>query len=190
MFETSPSGHIDPRRLIRAQLAVIERRGGIVIRDCVTELRDGPGAITIVTAGGTRLQARQVLVAAGAFTNLTRLVSRPPALILKSETVILARVSAAEAARLRALPSLLYEIDTPEVEGIYATPPLRYPDGRHYLKMGCNLPADLYFGRIWKLYGSGSALVTARRTSAPCWRRCGRSCRASRWRTATRSGAS
>jgi sarcosine oxidase len=58
----------------------------------------------------------------------------------------LARVSKAEAFRLSNLPSLLYEIDTPQLEGIYSTQPIQYPDGNFYLKMGCNLPEDNYFG--------------------------------------------
>jgi sarcosine oxidase len=37
-----------------------------------------------------------------------------------------------------ALPTLIYFIDDPEIDDIYLTPPLRYPDGRYYIKMGAN----------------------------------------------------
>ena len=46
---------------------------------------------------------------------------------------------------MSSLPSLLYELDTPELEGIYSVQPVLYPDGNYYLKIGCNLPEDIYF---------------------------------------------
>lgn len=61
--------------------------------------------------------ATKVVLAAGAFSNFSNLLSRELDLVIKSETVLLARVSKEEAARLVTLPSLLYEIDNGEVEG-------------------------------------------------------------------------
>lgn len=145
MFEPSPSGHIDPRRLIRAQLRVMEKNGGLIVRDVVTGLARRRGRIEVSTRGGHTLVAKKALVAAGAFTNVSSLLPRRLALTLKSETVILARVSEQECRRLATLPSLLFEIDVPEMQGIYSIRPVRYPDGNHYLKMGCNLPEDIFF---------------------------------------------
>ena len=81
----------------------------------------------------------------GAFTNFSPLLQNKLALTLKSETVILAEIHPYEAQRLRKLPSLLYEIDEPSLEGIYAIRPIEYSDGRFFLKMGCNLPDDITF---------------------------------------------
>jgi len=140
---------------------VAEKHGCSVVRETVRDVAYRAGTVDIATHQGATIHAGRVLVAAGAFTNLTPLLDRRLALTLKSETVILARVSGAEMERLRALPSLLYEVDTPELEGIYSTCPVEYPDGRCYLKMGCNLPDDIYFdddlGAIQRWFRSGDS---------------------------------
>jgi glycine/D-amino acid oxidase-like deaminating enzyme len=144
LFEASPSGHIDPRRLIQAQLAVLEKNGGSVVREVVRSLEDGKGSL-IVATDERQFEAQKVLLATGAFTNLSNLVPRPLTLTIKSEIVVLARLTRREAERLQGLPSLLYEIDVAELEGVYSTRPLPYPDGQFYLKIGCNLPEDIFF---------------------------------------------
>ena len=99
-------------------------------------------------APGKANAAPRVLVAAGSFINLCGLVPRPLSLVSKSEVVLLARVSAGQAAALAGLPSLRYNIDDGETEGIYLIQPVRYPDGAWYLKMGCNMPEDVFFERL------------------------------------------
>ncbi len=161
MFEPSPSGYINPRSLIQAQLRIASSNGGTIIREHVMRV-DSKGAwVEVTTHEGATLRAKSALVATGAFTNATQILRANPALVLKSETVLLARVNGNEAKRLATLPSLLYDIDVEELEGIYATPPLAYPDGNSYLKMGCNLPEDIYFrndlGAIQQWFRSGES---------------------------------
>ncbi|MGB3073935.1 MAG: FAD-dependent oxidoreductase [Chitinophagales bacterium] len=146
MFEPSPSGHISPPLLIKAQLKVFEQNGGTIFRDTVNGLAFKNDFVEISTYEGNVYHAAKVVLAAGAFSNFSNLLSRELDLVIKSETVLLARVSKEEATRLVTLPSLLYEIDNGQVEGIYSTQPIQYPDGHFYLKMGCNLPHDIFFG--------------------------------------------
>lgn len=146
MFEPAPSGYISPPNLIRAQLHVFKKNGGTIFYDTSNGVNVKNDHIEITTYQGNIFRAKKVVIAAGAFSNFSNLLPRKLDLVLKSETVLLARLSSAEAERLSTLPSLLYEIDTPEVEGIYLTQPIRYPDGQYYLKMGCNLPQDIFFG--------------------------------------------
>ncbi len=145
MFEASPAGHINPLRLIQAQLKVFEKNGGQVFRDTVSGIRYTSSGAEVTTHEGNTYYAKKIILAAGAFSNFSNLLEQRLDLIIKSETVILAEVSAAEASRLSALPTLLYEIDVPEMEGIYSIQPIQYPDGHYYLKLGCNLPEDIYF---------------------------------------------
>lgn len=149
MLESSPAGHINPLRLIEAQLRVVEKNGGVILRDMVTALEFRNGVAEITTLKG-EYQARKIVLAVGAFSNFSGLLKQRLGLITKSEVVILARLNRQEAMRLSALPSVLYEIDTADVEGIYSTQPIQYPDGNFYLKMGCNLPGDIYFGNDLK----------------------------------------
>lgn len=145
LYEPPPAGHINPRALIRAQLAVAQQNGAQIVREVVTALALAPDAATIVLQSGATLQARKVLLATGAFTNALTLLPRRLDLRIKSETIILAEVSQVDAARLGAMPAVDYDLSTPELDDIYLTPPLRYPDGRTYLKMGCNTAVDHWF---------------------------------------------
>lgn len=144
-FEASPSGHINPRKLIEAQLAVCKQHNATVIADTVISVEKNNASINVVTESGKNYTAKKVLLCPGAFANFLQLLKRRLALRLKGETVLLVRVSEAEAQRLSSLPSLLYEIETKDLEEIYLIRPIQYPDGSWYLKMGCNLSADIFF---------------------------------------------
>lgn len=148
MLEPAPSGHINPMQLIAAQLKVFEGKGGKVYRDTVIRVNKTGGRYALGTATGLEFSTDKVLVAAGAFSNFNNLLPRPLDLELKSETVLLAQVDEEETQRLSRLPSLLYELDTGEVEGIYLVRPVQYPDGKYYLKMGCNLSTDITFASL------------------------------------------
>ena len=148
LFEPAPAGLINPRKLIRAQLELLSRHGGIALRETVVDVSYADGLFRVSTREGNRHDASRVLVAAGSFVKLCGLTPTPLALSSKSEVVLLARVSAAQAAALAGLPSLLYEIDEGEIEGVYLIQPAQYPDGAWYLKMGCNMPEDIFFERL------------------------------------------
>lgn len=147
-YEAAPSGHINPRLLINAQLAVCRQHNATVIADTVLSTQKENGCIKILTESGDSYYAKKILLAPGAFANSLDILKRKLALRLKSETIVLAKVSEAEAARLSSLPSLLYEIETKDLEEIYLTRPIQYPDGNWYLKMGCNLSTDIFFNAL------------------------------------------
>ena len=67
---------------------------------------------------------------------------------LKTETVLLAEVTQNTAEEMAGLPSLLWEVDdkVSGFEGVYVVPPMRYNDGKIYIKLGCNLASyDQFF---------------------------------------------
>ena len=148
IFESSPSGYINPRLLIKAQLSLFKKNKGVIIDDVAIEIIDRENYIQITTLNGKTYKAKKVLLAPGAFINSFNLIRKKLTLRLKSETTIWANVGAEEAQRLSGLPSLLYEIELPEYRNLYLIQPVRYPDGKYYLKMGCNLPGDLYFDNL------------------------------------------
>lgn len=147
-FESGPAGHINPLLLIKAQLSLFASGGGTVLNETALKIEKKQNGYNVKTHEGNSYAAPRVLVTAGAFSNFMGLLPRPLDLFLKSETVLLAQVSKEEADRLANLPSLLYEIDTHEVEGVYAIRPVKYPDGNYYLKMGCNLHTDILFADL------------------------------------------
>lgn len=142
VFEPAPAGLLRPRRLLAAQLALGEKQGGTIIREEVHAIHRRPDRLVVITSTGSRLDAKRVLLAPGAFTNCYELLRRPLAIRVKSEVTLRAEVSEAEEARLRDMPTLTYAIASPALVEIYLTPPLQYPDDRYYLKLGCDTATD------------------------------------------------
>lgn len=144
LVEPDPAGYINPRAMLQAQLTLAERQGTAVIRETVVDVRERAAGVTVQTDSGGQYHAERLLVAAGAFTNFNRLLPRPIPLKVKTETIILGRVSPETAAALADMPVVTYQIADPAIDDIYMTPPMRYPDGEFYVKMGCNTRADTW----------------------------------------------
>jgi len=135
VFEPDHAGYISPRRLVAAQTVLAEKSGATLVRDYAMRITPRDSHAEIATAGGAIVTAAKVLVAAGGFTNRPGLLPEPLDLRVFGRTVTFFEVDDAEAGRLSAMPSLIYE---PEdiMAGIYLLPPIRYPDGKFYLKIG------------------------------------------------------
>lgn len=148
LLETAPAGLINPRLLIKAQLKIAKHQGVQIFNDTITDLTFKEGLFTAIAADGKSISAKKVLLATGSFLNFNNLITPKLSLKTKSEIILLAKMEEKDAQKLAQLPSLLYEIDENNTEGIYLVQPLLYPDGNYYLKMGCNIPEDLYFDNL------------------------------------------
>jgi sarcosine oxidase len=144
LHEKSPAGYINPRTLLRAQNAIAQQQGALLIDQSATGVHATANGVTVTTADGQQLRADKVLIAAGAFTNFNGLVPEPLPLLLKSETTIWADITPETATRLQTMPGVGYNIDAPDIDDIYMAPPLRYPDGQYKIKMGCNTKGELW----------------------------------------------
>ncbi|TAH21405.1 MAG: FAD-binding oxidoreductase [Cytophagales bacterium] len=146
IFEPSPSGFINPRLLIKAQLEIFRKHRGVEITDTVIDLAViGDKKFVLTTESGNTYTASKILVATGSFLNCFGILAQKVQLQTKSEVVLLVKVEADMVAHYSNLPSLLYEIDENGTEGIYMIQPVLYPDGNFYLKIGCNSPDDIFF---------------------------------------------
>lgn len=150
--EGAPSGYINPRDMVRAQLAAAAADGADIMLETAVSVQNHRTHIQVTTKEGHQYQAQKVLLATGAYTNCFELLPRKLALRVKSETIILGRVPNSEGERFKQMPPVTYEVDSPVLDGIYLLPPIRYPDGHFYVKMGCNTAADLWlhtFEEMW-----------------------------------------
>ncbi len=144
LSEPGPAGHIDPRRMLAAQLAAAEHLGATVVREEVRSIRvagpgDGGGWV-VRSAGGTEVVAERVVVAAGAHTDELEGLPARPVLDVRQETVVRATVGAAEQRRLEGLPSVLCQLPHhPTYDDLYLVPATDYPDGTVQLKLGATL---------------------------------------------------
>jgi sarcosine oxidase len=176
IYEAAPAGCVNPRNLVRAQVAIGEQQGGRHIRQEVTALHQQDDCVQISTRAGQHYRAERVLIATGAFANCYNVLPKAIALRVKSETTILAEVSAETATRLSAMPTLIYTIESSVLDGIYLAPPLPYPDGRIYIKLGCDtatdetltdLPAIQRWMKEGRNDGMGAAILAALRSFMP-----------------------
>jgi sarcosine oxidase len=124
-------GVIDPRAMRRAMEALAVAAGARVIAAPVTG-RDGA---VVALATGDRLLAGHVVVATGGWAAAAPLTMPRPVLQVYQRTVLLAEIDAGEAAQLGQMPSLIYVPDGGRTD-LYVLPPIRYPDGRIYIKIG------------------------------------------------------
>ena len=144
LFDAPPAGIINPRRMVAAHLELATRHGATRVDEIVTQVVPGTDVVTVHTATH-QFRAAQVIVAAGGYSGLLGLLPTPVAHTVKSETVTLARISPTQAAALAGMPSMMIDVQSPVIADAYLTPPLQYPDGAWYIKIGSNSVHDVLF---------------------------------------------
>jgi sarcosine oxidase len=137
MHEMGGAGHVSPRRLALAQRTAAVRAGARHVAAEATGIEETAGGVRIASGAGA-VAADRVLVATGGFTGALLPGALP--LAVYARTVARFEVDEGEAARLEGMPALIWLEDGGEAP--YLLPPIRYPDGRIYLKLGGD-PADV-----------------------------------------------
>ncbi|MDE2859132.1 MAG: FAD-dependent oxidoreductase [Chloroflexota bacterium] len=132
--EGGEAGYINPRSLIAAQLKVAEENGAAVFRDIVTAIDHVGDCHEIHSREGEARRARKILLTAGGYSNT--LLENKLRLRTKAHTILLAELAPAEVDRLKTMPSIISAFDHPLVDSLYVLPPVRYPDGKTYIKLG------------------------------------------------------
>ncbi|NTJ67225.1 FAD-binding oxidoreductase [Agrobacterium rhizogenes] len=143
VFEPHGAGHISPRRLVKAQSLLAEKAGARVIKQTALSIRDEGGFAAVTTAEGETFSAERILLAAGGFSIAENLLQQPVEMKVYGRTVTFFEVSETEAEALSGMPSLISKA-ADDVDSIYMLPPIRYPDGKYYMKIGGD-PDDLQF---------------------------------------------
>ncbi|KIQ02669.1 FAD-dependent oxidoreductase [Agrobacterium tumefaciens] len=135
VFERSNAGFVNPRELVRAQIAIGQKRGVTRIDDVVVSVAEDGGVATVTTASGVSYTAEKVLVAAGGFSIAEGLLPQPLEMVVCARTVAFFEIPETELGRYAGTPSLIYE-PADASKHIYLLPPVQYPDGKFYLKIG------------------------------------------------------
>lgn len=129
-YEADQAGHISPRKLVAAQRKLAAAAGATLLNEEVLTLDAGDCA-TVTTALGKH-EFDGVLLATGGFARHLSPIDIP--LTTYARTIAFFEVDAEEAARLSGQPSLIYRF--PDGRDPYLLPPITYPDGKTYLKIG------------------------------------------------------
>ncbi len=170
LWEKSPGGYLNPRKLLQGQLAAARNNGATLIREIANAVLDKGDHVEVRTKEGGSYKARKVLIATGAFSNCFDLFERPLALRLKIEFVVFGQTPLSEVERLQGMPTLSYQIESPTLADIYMFPPVLYPDGNYYIKMGANTTADRYVETLdeingWYRYGNSDEMLGEMRSA-------------------------
>ncbi len=131
LCEMETSGHISPRSLVKAQTVLAERGGATLVNEIATSIRPVSGGVEIATRDGSSVTAEKAIVATGAFTKACGLVPEAVDLKVFGRTIVLARIEDSMLADFEGMPTMIY-CET----GAYILPPIAYPDGNYYLKLG------------------------------------------------------
>ena len=117
----------------------------------------------VVTAGGVRLRGRSIVLALGAAVNASGLLPRPLQLFTLGATVVLVEVDDPGGIDLPATMYLKHRDGAQQFGGVVMSP-VRYPDGRWYLKVAGSSVRETPLGSAeeiasWVRTGGASADV-------------------------------
>lgn len=140
LVETGGAGYISPRRMVRAQTILAERAGVTCIRQPARAIRNLSNGVEVELWDGTTATAEKALVTAGAFTQICGLSPVDLGLTVFGRTTILVRIEGEALQTLQEMPTMINA-----KIGAYILPPILYPDGFHYLKIGVGRDTDPRF---------------------------------------------
>ncbi|MCV3736810.1 FAD-dependent oxidoreductase [Rhizobium sp. TRM96647] len=170
VFEADGAGYVNPRGLVAAETVCTEKAGGTVIRREVVSVEAIDKGAAVTLRSGETVVGGRVLVAAGGFSIGEGLLPRAVDLTVKARTVVFAEIAEADLAAFAGMPSWIDESFLPH-EHFYLLPPIRYPDGKCYIKIGGD-PADIVLPdaaavRAWfRTEGNPAAAAHLRRVLA------------------------
>ncbi|MEL7252570.1 MAG: FAD-binding oxidoreductase [Pseudomonadota bacterium] len=135
LYETGTGGWIDPRAHVAAQIRAGETAGLTHHMAEVQRVEENADGITAICSDGTQVSAAKAMIACGGFSKTHGLLPHVPDLRVYARTIVYFELTEAEAARLSTMPSVIYgPPDAPCIP--YILPPVRYPDGKTYIKIG------------------------------------------------------
>eukprot|EP00929_Paragymnodinium_shiwhaense_P049421 TRINITY_DN24928_c0_g1_i2.p1 TRINITY_DN24928_c0_g1~~TRINITY_DN24928_c0_g1_i2.p1 ORF type:complete len:456 (-),score=78.56 TRINITY_DN24928_c0_g1_i2:408-1775(-) len=140
LFQAKAAGHLSPRKLVAAQLKLAMAAGCCRVPSAVKSVEKlASGEFVVSAENGTAITARKgVVVCAGVFTSLGGLTpadSPPLRLNLTGAQALLIELTEQSAEKLKDIPCVIYRGDT-DLDFYYILPPIQYPCGRTYLKIG------------------------------------------------------
>lgn len=134
-FYEKRAGWLNPLDCIRAQIVVGRDHGLEVWNEIMTSASVTPRGIEFSTADGRRGTADHALFAMGTHSLFDLPVPLDEKLTVYARTIVRVEVNDSQRAELDGLPSMIVRGSTDE-HHCYLLPPMLYPDGRHYIKIG------------------------------------------------------
>ena len=137
LVESGLAGHISPRNMVEAQTKMARKYGADIVEQEVKTISVNGNSVEILLRNNEKLYADKVLVATGAFTDACDLLPKSLNLIVYGRTVVLAEIDD----ELQQVLSTMPTMGVAE-SNAYILPPIKYPDGKTYLKIGIGSTSD------------------------------------------------
>lgn len=134
-FEPRNAGHVNPRAMVKAQIAIAEQQGASIVRETVAKVFDSSRGVEVETSEGARYSAQKVIVAAGGFTNMGDILPVKVDMTATGRTIAFFELDDEKQKTFAGMPSTIVLAEN-EDDIVYILPPVRYPDGKVYLKIG------------------------------------------------------
>jgi len=134
-FEPHNAGYVNPRALVKAQITIAGQQGASILRQTVVKVFDGGSGVEIETSEGHKYTAEKVIVAAGGFTNMADILPVKVDMAATGRTIAFFELNEEKQEAFTGMPSTIV-LAASEDDIVYILPPVRYPDGKVYLKIG------------------------------------------------------
>jgi sarcosine oxidase len=136
LYQSRKSGTINPRAYVQAMAARAQDAGAQLIYDHVISLELTPQGVNLRTAANRLFSAEKILLTTGAYGAIDRLIGQNLPLRACKTGVVLIEVSRQTASSELANMPCIISRPPPSRPNTYLLPPLKYPDGKYYLKIG------------------------------------------------------
>jgi len=126
-------GWINPRLLRHATEQAAKKLGAHIVRTWVTGQTDK----TVTLATGAVITGDHIVIATGGYAATAQWSPIRPAMQVYARTVVLAQVSQIQAHAMAQMPSAIILPKGAKLnQDVYILPPIKYPDGHYYIKIG------------------------------------------------------
>ena len=163
LYETGTGGWINPRDHVTAEIAAAKAGGADVHIGEVVSVEYLPDGVVVHCSDRKQFEGQKIVVACGPFSKAKGLLHEPIPMTVYARTIAFLEIDEAEASRLAQMPSVVYV--PPDLSfDPYILPPVRYPDGKMYIKIGGD-PVDVVLETVSDMKdwfrGPGDADVAA-----------------------------
>ena len=135
LLQERDAGVIRPRSLVSAMRKVAVLDGATWLDDEVTRIEPETDYVSLLLASGTRLRAQRVVVATGAAPIGHALLPDEPAGKFAVHGNLAVHIEVPDSFKTTLSPTMLTSSSADEFFGGFIAPPMRYPDGRRYVKV-------------------------------------------------------
>ncbi|XP_070542986.1 peroxisomal sarcosine oxidase-like [Ptychodera flava] len=142
LLQTKSAGFVSPRKLVLAQQAAAHSQGCDIFNDVVDKVHevdksDGSKCMMVATLNGHTYLAKRVLLTPGAFIGFRSLlpVGKELDLTLLKQKLAFIELNENDVRRLTNMPAIAWRVELDKTL-CYILPPIKYPNGKYYLKIG------------------------------------------------------